>query len=53
MFNYTLTYSTPDYDRQPSYTCSLSWECAYNAEQPILNNIKGNNEDKKTAMGIH
>lgn len=37
MFEYVKTYSTHDYDRQPSYDCSLSWLCAFNgkAEQPI------------------
>jgi len=37
MFEYVKTYSTHDYDRQPSYEFSPSWLCAFNAknEQPI------------------
>ena len=49
MFDYTKTYSTPDYDRLPSYDCSLSWECAHNDEQPI--NFK--NEGKKKQRWVH
>ena len=37
MFDYTITYSTRDYDRQPSYDCSYSYLCAFNNEHDAIN----------------